>query len=581
MKENQPAKSKILLSLLLFLVLLFSYSISGFIGAQKATSAHAYSCSGTVLCDPYTRFSGYDSYLESFYQATQPIPGFRAYPIQDPSGGDYCNYWMDDAGKMLSAFAYLGDAQYATYASSFIMNNAIQQDGFYYLPERYVQGCSTYLHVNRTQLASPTYPISFGPVQNPSFELTNTINNQPLYWNTAASGSGTQKDIENSPGICADGSFCVATQASGSPGMAAYVQPVGGTTAFIFAHNDPAIGINGGIIGNFTASFLPVARQTSQSASSTNQMVFGYDSFPALSYDTVIPANSAFSLAAYVSANVSLTGVTFGVQVNEVCNNYGKETSPWGGEVTSTVSIGTAPALFKGYVPTGPNAVTVPAGCAFHFIVYLNPNTTHPYTFTIYWDSKSQEAYASYPWYTALADLYSGPSSFGIAIEPQTLAGSTSGFWEALISSGGTILLENGTVQQSDIPNLVSPVQVYSFNAGNLNQWSYVNFNGASLVGSLNKDSTLQAFEFGVDSTGNTNITAIWDDAFYLLGLGQGNAPWPAAGQWMTAGYYYANNGNIGVTNYSQIQHPRVDVYEKKHECRDNHGYRSSDKLPT
>ena len=105
MKENQPAKSKILLSLLLFLVLLFSYSISGFIGAQKATSAHAYSCSGTVLCDPYTRFSGYDSYLESFYQATQPIPGFRAYPIQDPSGGDYCNYWMDDAGKMLSAFA--------------------------------------------------------------------------------------------------------------------------------------------------------------------------------------------------------------------------------------------------------------------------------------------------------------------------------------------------------------------------------------------------------------------------------------------------------------------------------------------
>jgi hypothetical protein len=235
-----------------------------------------------------------------------------------------------------------------------------------------------------------------------------------------------------------------------------------------------------------------------------------------------------------------------------------------GGEVTSTVSIGTAPALFKGYVPTGPNAVTVPAGCAFHFIVYLNPNTTHPYTFTIYWDSKSQEAYASYPWYTALADLYSGPSSFGIAIEPQTLAGSTSGFWEALISSGGTILLENGTVQQSDIPNLVSPVQVYSFNAGNLNQWSYVNFNGASLVGSLNKDSTLQAFEFGVDSTGNTNITAIWDDAFYLLGLGQGNAPWPAAGQWMTAGYYYANNGNIGVTNYSQIQHPRVDVYEKK-----------------
>lgn len=331
MKENQPAKSKILISLLLFLVLLFSYSISGFIGAQKATSAHAYSCSGTVLCDPYTRFSGYDSYLESFYQATQPIPGFRAYPIQDPSGGDYCNYWMDDAGKMLSAFAYLGDAQYATYASSFIMNNAIQQDGFYYLPERYVQGCSTYLHVNRTQLASPTYPISFGPVQNPSFELTNTINNQLLYWNTAASGSGTQRDIENSPGICADGSFCVATQASGSPGMAAYVQPVGGTTAFIFAHNDPAIGINGGIIGNFTASFLPVARQTSQSASSTNQMVFGYDSFPALSYDTVIPANSAFSLAAYVSANVSLTGVTFGVQVNEVCNNYGKETSPWGG----------------------------------------------------------------------------------------------------------------------------------------------------------------------------------------------------------------------------------------------------------
>jgi hypothetical protein len=516
--------------------------------------------SSAPQCNPYTNFQAYQNYLESFYQGTAPIPGFRAYPLSDPSNNDYCNYWMDDAGKMLTAFSYFGNTKYATDAADYIMGNSINSNGFTYLPERYVQGCQTYLHVNSSQLASPLYEITYSPVHNPSFELANTSSNQPQSWavTNVNSPSGIEIYSQNN-GTCADGLGCVETQNKGA-GSASYYQNMNVSNSAVFFAHYVAGAINNGIIGNYTASFLETPRQTTASATSTSQFTFGFDTYPVLLHDTVIPANSGFEISAVLSANATVTGATFGVQVNEVCNNYGTETSPWGGEQSTTVTLTTTPTLYTWSVGTTTSPTTVPAGCAFHIIYYVNPNTTHPYTITLAWDSRSQEAYAKVPWIPALANLDNQPSTAGFAIQPLAAGGSTNSYYFAIVTSGGTILLENGTVNTADIPNLVSPVVSYNFDTGPLGQWNYINVNAATLGGSIPQNSIIKYLEFGSDGTSG-NTAAYWDDVFYILDLGAGNAPYPGSGQYMTSGYYYANNGIMGIANYSSIEN--THVYEK------------------
>ncbi|MDG6999135.1 MAG: hypothetical protein JRN15_08485, partial [Nitrososphaerota archaeon] len=175
---------KVVLSLSLLMILSASSLLVSFmLPFSLFPTSQASGSTVAPLNDPYANFTGYQSYLQSFYQPS--IGGFRAYPVPETGGGDYNNYWIDDTGKMLTAFSALGDSTYAGLATNFIMNNAINDSGYLYLPERIVNTTdNTYLHVNTSALASPEFPITYTPVQNPSFELENTNVNppQPSNW---------------------------------------------------------------------------------------------------------------------------------------------------------------------------------------------------------------------------------------------------------------------------------------------------------------------------------------------------------------------------------------------------------------
>jgi hypothetical protein len=516
----------------------------------------------SILNDPYANLSAYDSYMQSFYKSS--LGCFTAYPISEPSGGDYYNCWMDDAGKLLSAFTQLDDTSYASKAASFIIDNSINYNGFIYLPERTVNYSSlTYLHVNKTQLASRNFPITYTPVVNPSFESENSskVNGicvcQPISWNPFTSGSGASKLFDN-PLLDKDGSWFTQTNTNGA-NVAGYSQTMNIPNQItVYAHNDPSVGENSGIIGNYTASYLSTgSTATDSSVTSSSQMVWSYVSYPPFPYDTVFPGNSSFALTTYVSANQALSGVTYGVQVNEVCNGYSQETSPWGGEVTSTVNVGTTPTAFTADVSTGTSNFVFAAGCALHLIVYLNPNQSGTYTFNVYYDSKTYETHVLVPFLPTVSRIDNATSSLGFSVN--ALSGS-SGFFFALITTDGSELLTSGSVAQSDVPKLISPVFTSTFTPNVNGNYTTFNYNGASLLNSLNPDGIIKYIEFGADSSSG-NVSARWDDVYYIVNIGQGDSPAPAPNQWMTAGYYYATNGIVGLSNASDFQDQ--SVYEQ------------------
>jgi len=61
----------------------------------------------------------YLTYLESLYN--EEFGGFRCYP--DPTHGDYFNYWIDDAGKLLIALVEGWDYDYVSKAVDFLASN--------------------------------------------------------------------------------------------------------------------------------------------------------------------------------------------------------------------------------------------------------------------------------------------------------------------------------------------------------------------------------------------------------------------------------------------------------------------------
>ncbi|MDG7016676.1 MAG: hypothetical protein JRM82_04790 [Nitrososphaerota archaeon] len=165
--------------------------------------------------------------------------------------------------------------------------------------------------------------------------------------------------------------------------------------ATIYAHYDPAVSLNGGIVGNTTQKFHASAQTTTDtSATSTAQMVWSFNMYPSLVSAVTVPASSSFTVKVYIANNGSLSGVTVGAQMNEYC---GTDSSPWGGEATTTQSLTTATTAYTVTITTGSSAVTVNSGCSFHVIVYVNPNTAKTQSITISYDSSTTPTQAIVP----------------------------------------------------------------------------------------------------------------------------------------------------------------------------------------
>ena len=177
--------------------------------------------------------------------------------------------------------------------------------------------------------------------------------------------------------------------------------PVAGATsisdpnATIYAHYDSAVSLNSGIVGNTTQKFHASTQTTvDTTASSSSQMTWSFNMYPGLAAAVTVPASGSFSVVVYINANASLSGVTVGAQTNEYC---GSDSSPWGGEQTTTQSLTTAVTAYTITISTGASPVTVNAGCSFHTVVYVAPGTTHPETITISYDSSSAPTHVVVP----------------------------------------------------------------------------------------------------------------------------------------------------------------------------------------
>ena len=562
-RRLKAAKS---VSTVLALVLLVS---SSFLAAVPAKPSSASSTKGPIQSDPYTYFPQYDSYLESFYRtgvaSSASGSGFQGYPISEPSGGDYYNYWMDDAGKMLGAFTALGDTAYAQHAASFIQDNAIPVgSGNYYLPQRVVNS-TTYLHLNKTALPPSTYSITQGPILNPSFEIVNTtLGNQPYQWTQHSSG-GTGTDIAATlTNPAADGAWYMSTNVTSSSGAEVYYQKqdvaLSTNQIAVYAHYDPALAttINDGYVGNYTVGWGST-QSVSSSATSTSQMTFSYYLYPNFASNFVVPSNSVFTFQTYIDANTTLASVTYGVQVNEQCGST--QSQPWGGEATSSISVTPTPTLYNATVSTGSSAQAIAAGCSLHFIVYLNPNTTHPYTFTVDFGSEKYLTAAEVPFLPTVGQLYDSASSLGFDYRPRGTGNTGAGAFVAVITSSGSILYEDGTVNQAGIPNLATPVYTQTF-TGTTGQWTYFTANAKTLAAAanLNLNSTINYVEFGVSvSSGGASMD--FDNVYVSLYFGQGDVPPAASSSFKAGSYYYATNNLVGVENVSYAR--GVNVYEQ------------------
>jgi hypothetical protein len=167
-------------------------------------------------------------------------------------------------------------------------------------------------------------------------------------------------------------------------------------TTTIYAHENSSP-LNGGLVGNSTQFWNAKGTQTAvdSSATSSSQMIWSIDTYPPLANQITIDGNIVFTV--YISSNASLSGVTLGAQVNEISNGgTGTETGLFNGEQTATISTSSTETAYTVTVPVGA-ATTIPKDYVLHLIVYVNPNTSHAYTFTIYFDSSKRPTHMNIP----------------------------------------------------------------------------------------------------------------------------------------------------------------------------------------
>ncbi len=181
------------------------------------------------------------------------------------------------------------------------------------------------------------------------------------------------------------------------------------TTTLYIHHDAGANLLNSGIVANSTQKWEASA-DTAQDATTTSSSQMTWASY--YEYNTAGPLNiyGTITFNVYISANQSLTGVTLGAQVNEVPvspsngnvtqGNLGSETALFGGEQTTTINPTTTITKYS-VTLTASSVTTIPSDYTLHLIVYVNPGTTHPYTFTIYFDSSAEPTNVQIPLSTA------------------------------------------------------------------------------------------------------------------------------------------------------------------------------------
>lgn len=161
-------------------------------------------------------------------------------------------------------------------------------------------------------------------------------------------------------------------------------------TINIYAHKNSST-LNSGMVANTTSLFASTAQTVSAGATSTSQFSTSWDLYPCLASSITLPVSSNIVFTVYLTGNGTLSGVTLGAQVNEIATcGTGTETSLFGGEQTSTITLSATMTKFQVSVPVS-SATTIPSGDSIHFIVYVNPNTADTQTISLYYDASNSD----------------------------------------------------------------------------------------------------------------------------------------------------------------------------------------------
>ncbi len=299
-------------------------------------------------------------------------------------------------------------------------------------------------------------------------------------------------------------------------------------TTMLYIHHDAGANLlNNGIVANTTQKWEASAdTAVDSSATSSSQMTWAsyYE------YNTAGSINiyGTITFNIYLAANQSLTGVTLGAQINEVPvspsngnvtqGNLGSETSLFGGEQTTTINPTTTVAKYSVNVPVT-SVTTIPADYTLHLIVYVNPGTTHAYTFTIYFDSSTDPTGIQIP-------LSSAPITVNsLSLSPSSIEGS--GSVTATLSASdawGLYDISASTLTATISGMTVNPINLAAMTASSSNSqtaydgsWTYsVNpssTNYGSYGGLWNVQSTI------TDQSGNTYSSSIQQLNYAVGGL--------------------------------------------------------------
>jgi hypothetical protein len=274
----------------------------------------------------------------------------------------------------------------------------------------------------------------------------------------------------------------------------------------IYAHKNSS-SLNGGLVGNTTTLFHSSAQTVSAGATSGSQFVASWDLYPCLASALTMPAGSVV-FNVYLTGNGSVSGVTLGGQVNEISScGTGTETTLFGGEQTTTISITTTKSGFQVSIPVS-SQTTIPSGYSIHFIVYVNPNTADTQTITLYYDAAGSPME-----FAVAAESPVAVNSFSIS--PATIEGSATSLATVSVSDVfGLYDVASHTLTATISGMSVTPINAQTMTASSSNSptaytgtWTYSVTPSSTSYGSYGGLWDLQSSVS--DQSGNTYSSSV------------------------------------------------------------------------